>query len=120
MPSVLNLIVLRVADLDRAALFYVALGLTFKKHSHGAGPVHLACEMPGMVFELYLAVLSQPVTQSTRIGFSVDDIDQAVVDVTAIPQVKLLTPPQDSEWGRRAVVADPDGHRVELTQAHSQ
>lgn len=28
---------------------------------------------------------------------------------------KLLQQPQDSPWGRRAVLADPDGHRVELT-----
>ena len=28
----------------------------------------------------------------------------------------VLSPPKDSEWGRRAVVTDPDGHRVELLQ----
>ncbi len=118
MRSVLNLVVLRVSDLDRAALFYGALGLIFEKHAHGTGPVHLACEMPNMVFELYLAIPTQPVTSSTRIGFSSDDVDLAIASVSVIPEVKLLSAPQDSEWGRRAVVVDPDGHRVELTQAH--
>jgi hypothetical protein len=30
---------------------------------------------------------------------------------------KVVSPPQETEWGRRAVIADPDGHRVELVEA---
>jgi lactoylglutathione lyase len=30
--------------------------------------------------------------------------------------ITVITKPTDSEWGRRAVVIDPDGHRVELIQ----
>ena len=29
--------------------------------------------------------------------------------------VEIVTPAKDSEWGRRAVVRDLDGHAVELT-----
>jgi len=29
----------------------------------------------------------------------------------------IVSPPRDSECGRRAVVVDPDGHRVELTES---
>lgn len=28
----------------------------------------------------------------------------------------VIIEPTESEWGLRAVVVDPDGHRVELTQ----
>jgi hypothetical protein len=31
-------------------------------------------------------------------------------------QVLLLTRPSASEWGKRSVVVDSDGHRVELVQ----
>ena len=29
----------------------------------------------------------------------------------------VVTPAKESEWGRRTVVADPDGRRVELLEA---
>jgi predicted enzyme related to lactoylglutathione lyase len=28
----------------------------------------------------------------------------------------VISAPKDSDWGRRAVVADPDGHRIELLE----
>jgi predicted enzyme related to lactoylglutathione lyase len=28
----------------------------------------------------------------------------------------VVSPPADSPWGLRAVLADPDGHRVEITE----
>lgn len=117
MPEIhVNLIVLRVADLDRSATFYEAMGMEFDRHSHGNGPEHLASVLGDIVFELYPATDKQPVSVSTRTGLCVDDLDATLALVTAVPGVKLVTPIQDSEWGRRAVVADPDGHRVELTQ----
>jgi GxxExxY protein len=112
----LNLVVLRVADLDRAATFYTALGLEFNRHSHGTGPEHLASDYGGVVFELYPASANQAVSTSTRIGFSVDDLDEAIATVTPLPGYQLISPPQESEWGRRTVIADPDGHRVELIE----
>src|SRR5262245_36517818 len=111
----INLVVLRVADLERAADFYRALGLEFVRHAHGNGPEHLACESDGFVFELYPATVEQPVSTSARIGFSVDDVDGVVAKLTSIAQAKVVASPKDSPWGRRAVVADPDGHRVEVT-----
>ncbi len=111
----LNLLMLRVADLERAASFYRLLGLEFVKHAHGSGPEHYACEPPGFVFELYLATAEQPVSSSTRLGFAVADVDCLAAKLVA-PGTPILSPARDSEWGRRAVVIDPDGHRVELVQ----
>ena len=31
---------------------------------------------------------------------------------------RLVTAPNDSPWGRRAVIDDPEGHRIELTQSN--
>ena len=68
-----------------------------------------------MFFELYPATTEQPVSTATRIGFVVADVDDVASRVGAVAGGKIVVVPKDSEWGRRAVVADPDGHRVELT-----
>jgi lactoylglutathione lyase len=112
----LNLLTLRVADLERAANFYRLLGLDFVKHAHGSGPEHYACEMPGFVFELYLATAEQPVSASTRLGFAVSEIDPLMLKLAAAG-TKILSAQRVSEWGKRAVVCDPDGHRVELLES---
>jgi predicted enzyme related to lactoylglutathione lyase len=109
-----NLLVLRVANMERAAAFYRLLGLSFTKHAHGKGPEHYASESEGFVFELYPATPEQPPTTSTRIGFAVTDVDALVAQLGAFDGAKVIAAPKDSEWGRRAVIADPDGHRVEL------
>jgi len=110
----LNLVVIRCAELDASARFYEAIGLSFVRHRHGNGPEHLASETPAMIFELY-PLGDHPPTVSTRIRFKVDDIDTTLTTILA-HGATLVTPARDSPWGRRAVVADPDGHRVELVE----
>ena len=114
MSPELNLIVLRSPDIDRAVRFYQAMGLKFDKHRHGKGPEHYACE-ESMVFEIYPLGSGQPPTTSTRIGFSVDDVD-SVSKLLKEAGGKVISAPADSEWGRRAVVKDLDGHVVELVE----
>jgi catechol 2,3-dioxygenase-like lactoylglutathione lyase family enzyme len=112
--GILNLIVLRSRDLDHAAVFYRALGLEFIKHAHGDGPIHLASESANQVFEIYPLADGDVPTSSTRIGFAVGSVDesyQALLEAGG----QSVSPPKNSAWGVRAVVADPDGHRVELT-----
>jgi predicted enzyme related to lactoylglutathione lyase len=113
----LNLLVLRVSDLDRSAVFYRLLGLSFTRHAHGSGPEHLASEAHGFVFELYPATPEQPPSVSARIGFAVADVDALATALGGVEGARVVSPPKDSPWGRRAVVADPDGHRVELVNA---
>ena len=111
----LNLVVLRSTDMARSAAFYSRLGLQFTEHQHGSGPQHFAAELGGGVFELYPLSPDGPSTLGTRIGFSVSSLDSAVAALSDYPGA-VISPPKDSEWGRRAVVADPDGHRIELLQ----
>ncbi len=113
-PIVCNLIVIRSRDLDRAAEFYAALGLSLKRHSHGNGPLHLASENAGQVFEIYPLGENDQSTSTARIGFSVPSVDEAYSALLSAGGTKVSAP-QLSPWGRRAVVSDPDGHRVELT-----
>jgi hypothetical protein len=109
----LNLVVLRSPDIDRAAKFYQQLGLLFSKHAHGSGPEHYASETNGFVFEIYPATAKSQPTLGTRIGFIVDSVDELIPLIVEIG-AQVLTAPTDSEWGRRAVVKDLDGHTVEL------
>lgn len=113
----LNLLVLRVADLDRAHAFYAALGLTFDRHRHGSGPEHLASTGPvtHLTLELYPKRSADDDTSRTRLGFAVADLNTIFTSLTPLASA-VLTPPTASPWGLRAVLKDPDGHTVELTQ----
>lgn len=105
------LVVLRVADLGRARAFYEALGLVFVEERHGTGPAHLSARLGDLLLELYPRRSSDDSTSATRLGFAVEGVDALV---QFLPRV--ITPPTDGPWGRRAVVQDPDGHTVELTE----
>jgi catechol 2,3-dioxygenase-like lactoylglutathione lyase family enzyme len=115
MDILLNLVVLRSADPARAVGFYNRLGLRFSKHRHGAGPEHLSAELGGAVFEIYPLASDGSSTLGTRIGFRVSSVDKALAALAEYPGA-IISPAKDSEWGRRAVVTDPDGHKVELLE----
>ena len=112
-PPYLRLVVLRSSDIDRAASFYREMGLVIERHSHGSGPEHYVAVVNGMVFEIYPLTPKSSPTTGTRIGFNVDCVD-GVVKMLAKIGATVVTPPADSEWGRRAVVKDFDGHTIEL------
>ena len=116
MPNIsINLIVLRVANIERSLQFYGWLGLDFTQHRHGSGPEHYACELGPLVFEMYPRVDEAQSTRATRIGFQVQQLDDLIVKLQA-NRVPIISAPKESLWGWRAVVDDPDGHRVELLQ----
>ena len=104
-----TLIVLRCAHLDAARSFYEALGAHFVEEKHGEGPRHYAATFGGMTLELYPGEADV----GTRVGFAVADVDAAVSTLQALG-ASVRVAPRDSPWGRRAVVLDPDGRRVEL------
>ena len=111
----LNLAVLRSSNPTRLVAFYTCLGLSFSTHRHGKGPEHWAAEMAGSVFEIYPATPDVPGTLGTRIGFRVPSIDDVIRRLEGFPG-SVVSPSKDSEWGRRAVLVDPDGHKVELLE----
>jgi len=111
----LNLIVLRSPDIVRSAAFYARLGLQFDLHRHGSGPEHFSSELVGgVVFELY-PIDENATVVGARIGFRVPSVDEAVAALAEYPGA-VVSKPGESEWRRRAVVRDPDGNKVELTQ----
>lgn len=115
----LNLVVIRSPDIEKAAVFYSALGIHFTKHAHGTGPEHYASEGAGLTFEIYPQGEAGLATTGTRLGFIVEDLD-ALLPALVEGGGRIASPAKDSPWGRRAVVVDPDGHKVELVQASAR
>lgn len=111
----LNLVVIRSGNIEQAAMFYQRLGLSLIKHHHGNGLEHFASELDRVTFEIYPCTARTTPTTATRLGFQVSSVD-AVIDELKKYGASIVSPPRDSAWGRRAVVTDPDGHRIELTQ----
>jgi predicted enzyme related to lactoylglutathione lyase len=112
--AVLNLIVIRSADLDRAAHFYSALGIRVDRERHGSGPEHLVGIAGSVTFEVY-PVADAMSTIGVRLGFRVQSMADAVA-AACEGGGSIVSPPRASAWGLRAVVTDPDGHRVELSE----
>jgi lactoylglutathione lyase len=96
----LNLIVIRVSDLERARAFYADLGLDLVREQHGDGPVHDACS----IGELVLALYPHARPSHVRLGFRVSM--ETVIRVRA----QLI---RDAVY----LVRDPDGNAIELTTA---
>ncbi len=111
----LSLLVLRVSDIEHAAVFYGALGLKFVRHRQGKGPEHYVCTMDGgWVLVLYPAMSIDEESHSIRLGFHVDSVEDTVERLADLG-ARIVTPPKRSDWGRRAVVRDPFGLTLELT-----
>jgi predicted enzyme related to lactoylglutathione lyase len=110
----LSLLVIRSAIPAELSQFYAHFGYNFDYHRHGNGPWHYAGTLDGLTLEIYPLKQSQSVPdRHLRLGFSVEDMDGLLEGLGA----GVLLPPTESEWGRRAVVVDPEGRRVEITEA---
>ncbi len=117
-PS-LSLVVLQTATLHSVVAFYRTVGLKFVEEKHGNGPIHYACALGTTVIEIYPgkdgAAPSAKNGGATMLGFRVDALDEVLAALREIGAV-VLSPPHSTEWGRRAVVRDPDGRSIELTE----
>jgi lactoylglutathione lyase len=112
----LTLLVLKTQQVERLRTFYSALGIELAKEQHGKGSIHYAGRAGEVVLELYpLPDDVGSVDATTRLGFSIENLAEVVEAIHAIG-APVLTEPQETPWGYRAVVRDPDGRAVELYQ----
>lgn len=114
MPS-LRLLVIKSPQPAALAAFYTSLGFEFDYHQHGKGPFHYASKETPVTLEIY--PLPKGITTAdttTRLGFTVDDVDDLV---QRLPAGNIVTMPASTQWGYAAVVQDPDGRKIELVQA---
>jgi predicted enzyme related to lactoylglutathione lyase len=115
-PSTLTLLVLKTHQQTRLQTFYTALGIAFTEEQHGDGPLHFAAHIGELVLEIYpLPADAGPADTTTRLGFSVPELDEKV-RLLEVAGATVVSRPKATEWGYRAIVRDPDGRAVELTQ----
>jgi lactoylglutathione lyase len=114
----LNLVVIKSPDIEALCGFYSALGLEFTKHAHGSGPEHYSAESGASVFEIYPQTDADSSTIATRLGFKVNLLDDLLPRLIQLGG-KVVSPAKQSPWGKRAVVVDPIGHKVELVEAEA-
>lgn len=127
----LNLVVLRVPDLEEARTFYEScFGFVFQEHRHGNGPRHYAAEDSALVFELYPLTPTCSPTSGVRFGLVLNSTTDAVDVGGMSPEEERLVEccgtveamggavvvrPRSSPWGIRGVIRDPFGHTIEIT-----
>jgi lactoylglutathione lyase len=111
----LTLVVIRSADVEKAVRFYRTLGFAFAKERHGTGAEHYACEIGPTVFEIYPCGPELPAPSAVRLGFRVPSLNALLAELRT-QEVEIVSAPRNTPWGRRAVIVDPDGHRVEISE----
>jgi hypothetical protein len=109
----LSLLVIQAKNVEAAKDFYTLLGLEFAAEQHGTGPHHYAATLGPLVLEIYPCKADSP-RAPLRLGFDVPALE-GTLNLLRRRGAKIISEPKDSPWGRRAVVEDPDGNRVELT-----
>ena len=108
----LGFIVLRTQQIEEVRVFYTTIGLTFVEGQHGTGPKHYACDLEGIVIEIYPT--STVETDSTMLGFNVESLATILSNLQAAGQLNDL--PSDATEKSAYTVRDPDGRRVRLTE----
>lgn len=113
MSPALTLLVIQSPDIHAARAFYSELGLSFVEEQHGNRPRHFAATLGTLVLEIYPCQPGRS-TAPWHLGFQVESLEHTIATLRS-RGVRILREPQDSPWGRRAVVEDPDGNRIELS-----
>lgn len=106
-------------DAVRTAAFYRALGLPLEEERHDDGPLHFACDVNGAHIAVYGAGKGNRRpgrTHGAMLGFRVESLAKTLGALRRAG-AKVLVEPQKVPWGRRAIVKDPDGRKVELNEA---
>jgi lactoylglutathione lyase len=110
---VLKLLVLKTPQVDKLRAFYQALGVELSEERHGKGPLHYAGRMGDAVLEVYPLAEEIAPDAASRLGFAVGDVEAVMRSLREIG-APVVNPPQETAWGYRAVVRDPDERAVEL------
>lgn len=113
-------LVLYAGDIVATRQCYETIGLDFAEEKHGKGPVHYACDLPGVVIEIYPmrdGVTAKP-CESVALILYTDAFDAVVAGLKAMelkprnPDVYLETPRL-----RATSFRDPDGRLVRLLES---
>jgi lactoylglutathione lyase len=107
---------LRCKDVEITRRFYEHLGIVFTKERHGTGPEHYAWENSGFVLELY-PVKDDQLPDNVRLGFSTPLLADLSGKIRHSSEVTVLKPPYATADRLIMLLQDPDGRKVEVSQA---
>jgi lactoylglutathione lyase len=112
----LSLLVLKTNQVEQVRDFYQGLGLAFQEEKHGNGPIHFSASIQDTVVEIYpLPKAVQQADTTTRLGFRIENLN-ATIQKLKEKGGKVVSEAQETQYGYAAIVKDPDGRSVELTQ----
>jgi lactoylglutathione lyase len=110
----LKTLVIRSAIPEKMAEFYKHLGVTFEYHRHGKGPYHYSGHIGITLFEIYPLVVDQEKPDITiRMGLTIDPFHDIIGELKA-QAITFHQEPKLTEWGIMAIIADPEGRKIEL------
>jgi lactoylglutathione lyase len=114
---ILTLLVLKTRQVEQLRMFYQTLGFDLVEEQHGKGSVHFAGRAGDTVIEVYpLPDDGSLVDSSIRLGFVVANVAEVIRALEGVG-VTIVAPLKETTGGLRAVVKDPDGRSVEMTEA---
>jgi predicted enzyme related to lactoylglutathione lyase len=107
-------IVLYALNLSETAEFYRSIGIELDENEQRA------VGEAGLVRIVIIRAASADVAPTGSVGTAMIGIDvwnlEGLVERLQADGRRVLRPAQQLDWGRRAVVADPDGRPVELVE----
>ncbi|MCB0318770.1 MAG: VOC family protein [Bdellovibrionales bacterium] len=111
----INLLVIKVRNLEDSVAFYKLLGIEFEEHKHDNGPKHYAAIINDFVFEIYPAQEGSLTENTVRIGFCTENIE-VTRDLLKEQAVEFLHDIEKKPWGTCLVVLDPDKNRIQISK----
>jgi lactoylglutathione lyase len=103
-------LVVRCTDIERSRPFYEHLGLSFVPEQHGGGPRRYSCLVDEVLLELYP---QHDAPSPLHFGLRVNELARRVKELRGGGASVVSM----DATGTRAVVRDPDGHTLDLSQA---
>jgi lactoylglutathione lyase len=113
---VLSLVVLRCKNLELSHRFYELRGLRFVREQHENGPLHYVASLNGVVFELYPVQQSDLSCEPARLGFAIPSLTDTLQAMQTMG-IQMLPVARDAKWYNSAIVLDPDGRKIEITES---
>lgn len=121
-------IILKTEKISETYEFYKSISLPLESDSHSdleeaqdETPQSYSCQVGDVRVVIYaLAPWTGPERRTkshdTMVGFAVDNLDEILEKLDQL-NVKVVLPKEQTSSGQRAVVLDPDGRPVELSQS---
>lgn len=107
-------VTIRTAKAKEVGLFFRSLGLAVSRQTGVDGRSLLTAKCTGLT--LMIVPDQQPSDPTeTTLNFAVDSLNSAL-DAAMSNHGQLAMKAFETQWGRRAIVADPDGRRLVITE----